>query len=54
MVGFTGIYLEEGTVYNPVEGNAGYLEIGLYPSAIDELAKHVASDLRTHRRDPSV
>ena len=54
MVGFTGIYLEEGTVYNPVEGNAGYLEIGLYPNAIDELAKHVASDLRTHRRDPSV
>ena len=26
MVGFAGIYLEAGTVYNPVEGNAGYLE----------------------------
>ena len=47
MVGFTGIYLEDGTVYNPVEGNAGYIEIGTYPSGIDELAKQVASDLRS-------
>jgi 2-dehydropantoate 2-reductase len=45
-VGFTGIYLEDGTVYNPVEGNAGYMEVGLYPSGIDELAKQVVSDLR--------
>jgi 2-dehydropantoate 2-reductase len=47
MVGFTGIYLEDGTVYNPVEGNAGYMEVGLYPSGIDELAKQVVSDLRS-------
>jgi 2-dehydropantoate 2-reductase len=46
MVGFTGIYLEDGIVYNPVEGNAGYVEVGLYPSGIDELAKQVVSDLR--------
>ena len=45
LVVFTGIYLEDGTVYNPVEGNAGYIEIGLYPSGIDELAKQVVSDL---------
>ena len=43
---FTGIYLEDGIVYNPVEGNAGYLEIGPYPSGMDELATQVASDLR--------
>ncbi len=47
LVGFTGIYLEDGTVYNPVEGNAGYMEVGLYPSGIDELAKQVVSDLRS-------
>ena len=47
MVGYTGIYLEDGTIYNPVEGNAGYMEIGLYPSGMDELAKRVVSDLRS-------
>ena len=45
MVGFTGIYLEEGKVYNPVEGNAGYLEVGLYPTGVDDLVKQVVSDL---------
>jgi 2-dehydropantoate 2-reductase len=43
---FTGIYLEDGIVYNPVEGNAGYLEIGVYPSGMDELATQAVSDLR--------
>ncbi|AWT59020.1 MAG: hypothetical protein DF168_00193 [Candidatus Moanabacter tarae] len=45
MVGFTGIYLEEGKVYNPVEGNAGYLEAGIYPSGIDDLVNQAVSDL---------
>lgn len=45
MVGFTGIYLEEGKVYNPVEGNAGYLEAGIYPTGIDDLVNQVVSDL---------
>lgn len=45
LVVFTGIYLEDGKVYNPVEGNAGYMEIGLYPNGIDEMAKQVVRDL---------
>lgn len=47
LVVFTGIYLEDGIVYNPVEGNAGYLEIGVYPTGMDDLASQVAADLRT-------
>ena len=46
MVGFTGIYLKDGTVHNPVAGNAGYLEIGVYPTGMDDLAERVASDLQ--------
>ena len=45
MVGFTGIYLEAGTVFNPVEGNAGYLEIGRYPQGIDSRAEQVTADI---------
>ena len=43
---FTGVYLEDGIVYNPVEGNAGYLEVGVYPTGMDDLAKQAASALR--------
>ncbi len=45
MVGFTGIYLEDGKVYNPVEGNAGYLEVGDYPTGVDTLVTQAVSDL---------
>ncbi len=46
VVGFTGIYLEDGSVHNPVEGNAGYLEIGKYPTGIDTLVERLESDLQ--------
>lgn len=42
---FTGIFLEDGIVYNPVVGNAGYMEVGVYPNGMDGLAKQVVADL---------
>jgi 2-dehydropantoate 2-reductase len=41
-----GIYLEEGVVYNPIRGNAGMMDIGLYPRSADETAEQVAAALR--------
>jgi 2-dehydropantoate 2-reductase len=41
-----GIYLEDGVVYNPIRGNAGMMDIGLYPRGADELAEQVATALR--------
>jgi 2-dehydropantoate 2-reductase len=41
-----GIYLEEGAVTNPIRGNAGMIDIGLYPRGADETAERVAAALR--------
>jgi 2-dehydropantoate 2-reductase len=41
-----GIYLEEGVVYNPIRGNAGMMDIGLYPRGVDETAEEAAAALR--------
>src|SRR5207237_4906409 len=38
--------LEEGVVYNPIRGNAGMMDIGLYPRGVDEIAEQVAAALR--------
>lgn len=32
------IFLESGEVINPITGNAGFIEVGLYPRGSDELA----------------
>jgi 2-dehydropantoate 2-reductase len=40
------VYLEDGVVYNPIRGNAGMIDIGLYPRGIDETAGQVAAALR--------
>lgn len=42
MVNVPGIFLHPGEVVNPITGNKGFLEIGLYPSGSDELAREVA------------
>jgi 2-dehydropantoate 2-reductase len=41
-----GIYLEAGVVYNPIRGNSGMMDIGLYPRGADETAEHLAAALR--------
>ena len=35
------IFLNPGEVINPISGNAGILEVGLYPRGVDELAREV-------------
>jgi 2-dehydropantoate 2-reductase len=42
MVNVPGIFLQPGEVINPIIGNRGFLEVGLYPSGLDELAREVA------------
>lgn len=41
-----GVYVDDGVVYNPIRGNAGWLEIGRYPRGLDELAETVSQALR--------
>jgi 2-dehydropantoate 2-reductase len=41
-----GIYLEDGVVHNPIRGNSGMMDIGLYPRGVDETAEQVAAALR--------
>ena len=41
-----GIYLEDGLVHNPVRGNAGYIEVGRYPSGVDDRAEDLVAALR--------
>ncbi|MCJ7608612.1 ketopantoate reductase family protein [Candidatus Bathyarchaeota archaeon] len=47
MVRVGGIFLQPGEVINPVSGNAGLLEVGLYPRGSDELAHKVADAFGT-------
>lgn len=41
-----GIFLEPGTVINPITENAGFIEVGLYPCGVDDLAHIVSSALK--------
>jgi 2-dehydropantoate 2-reductase len=41
-----GIYLEAGVIHNPIRGNAGMMDLGLYPRGVDETAEQVAACLR--------
>jgi len=41
-----GIFLEPGTVINPITGNVGFIEVGLYPRGLDSLARAVAGALK--------
>jgi 2-dehydropantoate 2-reductase len=41
-----GVFLEDGVVHNPIRGNAGFVEIGLFPRGTDALAEEVAAALR--------
>jgi 2-dehydropantoate 2-reductase len=40
------IFLEDGIVYNPIRGNSGMIDIGLYPRGADETAAQVATALQ--------
>lgn len=40
-----GVFLEDGVVHNPIRGNAGYIEVGIFPFGIDETAQAVANAL---------
>ncbi len=40
-----GVFLEPGVVHNPISGNAGFLECGLFPTGTDRLAEEVAAAL---------
>jgi len=42
VVNLPGIFLQSGEVINPITGNRGFLEVGLYPSGLDELAHEVS------------
>lgn len=42
MVNVPGIFLQPGEVINPISGNNGFLEVGLYPRGLDDLAHRVA------------
>ncbi|MDQ1280981.1 MAG: 2-dehydropantoate 2-reductase [Thermoproteota archaeon] len=40
------IFLEPGEVINPISGNTGFIEVGLYPRGADELASVVSTALK--------
>jgi 2-dehydropantoate 2-reductase len=46
VVNIPGIFLHPGEVINPISGNAGFLEVGLYPHGVDELAHEISGELR--------
>lgn len=46
MVYVDAIFLNPGEVINPLRGNSGFLEVGLYPSGSDELAHEVSEAFR--------
>jgi 2-dehydropantoate 2-reductase len=43
LVTVPGVFLEPGVVHNPIKGNAGVLEVGLFPTGIDALAEKAAT-----------
>jgi 2-dehydropantoate 2-reductase len=46
VVNLPGIFLHPGEVINPISGNAGFLEVGLYSCGVDELAREVSRVFR--------
>ena len=40
-----GVFLEPGVVHNPISGNAGFVEFGVFPTGADDLAAQVAQAL---------
>jgi 2-dehydropantoate 2-reductase len=46
VVNLPGIFLHPGEVVNPITGNMGFLEVGLYPRGVDELASRVSEIFR--------
>ena len=45
LVVVTGIFLEPGVVHNPVRGNAGVIEVGVYREGVDDIAREVEAAL---------
>ncbi|MDQ3702709.1 MAG: ketopantoate reductase family protein [Chloroflexota bacterium] len=45
MIVVPGVFLEDGVVHNPIRGNAGFIEIGLFPGGVDDPAAEVAAAL---------
>ena len=46
VVNLPGVYLQPGEVINPISGNSGFLEVGLYPRGVDELVREVSGAFR--------
>jgi 2-dehydropantoate 2-reductase len=46
VVNLPGVYLQPGEVINPITGNSGFLEVGLYPCGVDGYAREVSGALR--------
>jgi len=42
MLTVPSIFLQPGIVINPITGNAGFIEVGLYPRGLDRLARKVS------------
>jgi 2-dehydropantoate 2-reductase len=42
MVRVPGIFLQPGEIINPISGNAGFLDVGLYPRGSDKLTQAVS------------
>jgi len=47
VVNLPGIFLHPVEVINPITGNSGFLEVGLYPCGVDEYAREVSGALRS-------
>lgn len=45
MIVIPGNFLEPGVVVNPIAGNHGYLDLGVYPRGIDPFVESLAADL---------
>ena len=46
MIVIPGIHLEPGVVFNPIEGNHGYMDVGVYPRGVDETAEAFVAAVR--------
>lgn len=46
MIVIPGIHLEPGVVFNPISGNHGYLDVGRYPTGVDDLAEKFVAAVR--------
>lgn len=46
MIVIPGVFLEPGVVYNPIRGNHGYMDVGRYPTGVDDLALRFVEAVR--------